>query len=180
MVDELHAFYTALGMKTGKTFDYIVGSGNALRANTVLCDKVRSAFRIPFSLSDSQEEAAVGAALCAAVGSGYLSSFREAAEYITLEQSNQTCEVEISSKDKLRLMDKYGLSAPEPQESVIPLISDAEQAEHTVLPYTQSAGSMESGSRLIPVLAGAIHWPAATWNDRDGDRESRSGISVIL
>ncbi|WP_052092067.1 FGGY family carbohydrate kinase [Paenibacillus sp. FSL H7-0357] len=154
MVDELHVFYTALGMKTGRTYDYIVGSGNALRANTVLCAKVRSAFRLPFSLSSSQEEAAVGSALCAAVGSGYLSSFREAGEYITLEQSNQTCEVEISSKDKLRLMDKYGLSAPEPQESVIPFISDAEEAERAELPYTQSAGLMESGPRIIPVLPG--------------------------
>ncbi|CAH1191634.1 Xylulose kinase [Paenibacillus auburnensis] len=85
MIDELYAFYTTLTRLTGSAFKYAIGSGNALRANAVLCGKAQSTFKLPLALSHSPEEAAVGAALNAAVGAGGVESFTEAGQYISLE-----------------------------------------------------------------------------------------------
>ncbi|MNI86652.1 hypothetical protein D3C73_1437610 [compost metagenome] len=83
IVDELYAFYAPLIRSTGAAYKYVVGSGNALRANPVLCAKAESTFGLPLTLSSSAEEAAVGAALCAAIGAGVIGSFREAGRYIS-------------------------------------------------------------------------------------------------
>lgn len=152
MVDELHAFYAALQRYTGRVFEHLIGSGNALRTNPVLCAKVQSAFKLPLRLSRSQEEAAVGAALNAAVGSGYLRSYREAGEYLTSDPINESYPV-ISSSDKRRLMDIYGLSAPEPLTARVPL-NEAEQAGRAEVHHTREATALTSGPRLIPVLPG--------------------------
>ncbi|QSF47344.1 sedoheptulokinase [Paenibacillus tianjinensis] len=85
MIDELHAFYTTLTSITGSAYKHMIGSGNALRANAVLCAKAQSTFKLPLALSYSPEEAAVGAALYAAVGAGGVESFSEAGQYIGLE-----------------------------------------------------------------------------------------------
>lgn len=77
MVDELYAFYAAFQANTAKPFRSLIGSGNALRANPYLCTKVQATFGIPLVLSNFAEEAALGAALCAAVGTGAIGSFRE-------------------------------------------------------------------------------------------------------
>ncbi|WP_342566167.1 FGGY family carbohydrate kinase [Paenibacillus sp. FSL R7-0345] len=86
MADELYAYYEALTRVTGNVYTFIIGSGNALRLNNVLCGKVRTVFGLPFAFSLSIEEAAVGAALCAAAGNGCIPSFREAGQYIGLDQ----------------------------------------------------------------------------------------------
>lgn len=82
MIDELYEFYTTLTRITGTACRYAIGSGNALRANPVLCAKARSTFELPFALSNTPEEAAVGAALYAAVGAGAIAGFTEAGRYI--------------------------------------------------------------------------------------------------
>ncbi|GGA25505.1 sedoheptulokinase [Paenibacillus physcomitrellae] len=82
MVEELHAF--ALKLLAAKPANYrrLVGSGNALRSNPVLCAKAEEVFGMPMQLSASPEEAAVGAALCAAVGGGRIESFQRAGRFV--------------------------------------------------------------------------------------------------
>ncbi len=83
ITDELYAFYTTIEqMGSGKTWSRLIGSGNALRANPVLRSKVEARFGLPLILSAASEEAAVGAALCAAVGAGGIPSYREAGQYL--------------------------------------------------------------------------------------------------
>lgn len=83
MVDELYAFYRSIGdAEPAKPWTRLIGSGNALRTNPVLCKKVEERFGLPLLLNADSEEAAVGAALCAAVGAGIIGSFREAGNYL--------------------------------------------------------------------------------------------------
>ncbi|ULO04712.1 hypothetical protein H1230_16205 [Paenibacillus sp. 19GGS1-52] len=82
MINELHAFFRVINEKVDKPFEILIGSGNALRANPLLCTKAQMTFGLPMKLSEAPEEAAVGAALCAAVGSGQIASFREAGQFI--------------------------------------------------------------------------------------------------
>ncbi|NQX44226.1 hypothetical protein HQN87_02690 [Paenibacillus tritici] len=82
MIDELHGFLKALESEGAKKFSRLIGSGNALRTNPVLCAKAEATFGLPLTLGEYAEEAAVGAALCAAVGSGAVTSFGEAGAYL--------------------------------------------------------------------------------------------------
>lgn len=85
MIDELYGFYAGIPKTMNKpSSKALIGSGNALRTNPVLCAKAQATFGLPLMLSASLEEAAVGAALCAAVGAGRIGSFREAGRYIEL------------------------------------------------------------------------------------------------
>lgn len=83
MVDELRGFLAELEQQGAGTFSRLIGSGNALRSNPVLCAKAEAAFGLPLELGEHAEEAAVGAALCAAVGSGEIASFSEAGAYLS-------------------------------------------------------------------------------------------------
>lgn len=105
MIDELNAFYIGLTKLTGTRYRAVIGSGNALRANPVLCSKVRSTFNLPFYLSAAPEEAAVGAALCAAVAAEQIGSFREAGRYLRINAAALPQE-KISEQVKQRLKDK--------------------------------------------------------------------------
>jgi sedoheptulokinase len=58
--------------------DRLVGAGNGLRANPLLARIVEQAFGQPLRFARHPEEAAVGAALSAAVGLGRFATFREA------------------------------------------------------------------------------------------------------
>ncbi|WP_179090362.1 FGGY family carbohydrate kinase [Paenibacillus sp. FSL R7-0337] len=87
MVDELHGFLTEMEPQGANTFTRLIGSGNALRTNPVLCAKAEAAFGLSLELGEHAEEAAVGAALCAAVGSGEITSFSEAGAYLRAEPS---------------------------------------------------------------------------------------------
>lgn len=82
MIDELYGFLKDLEQQGSKGFTRLIGSGNALRSNPVLCAKAEAAFGVPLTAGAQTEEAAVGAALCAAVGSGVISSFREAGAFL--------------------------------------------------------------------------------------------------
>ncbi|MRN54902.1 sedoheptulokinase [Paenibacillus monticola] len=120
MIDELYAFFRVLEEKMVKPFKLLIGSGNALRANPELCTKAQITFGLPLKLSDAPEEAAVGAALCAAVGSGQIASFREAGQFISsyrTVENNDDEEEELQlppSAEKINeLMRKYSLSYPQ-------------------------------------------------------------------
>ena len=83
ITDELYAFYSTIEqIGSGKTWSRLIGSGNALRANPALRSKVEARFGLPLILSAASEEAAVGAALCAAVGAGGIPSFQEAGQFL--------------------------------------------------------------------------------------------------
>lgn len=82
MIDELYGFLHDLEQQGAKGFSRLIGSGNALRTNPVLCAKAEAAFGVPLTAGAQTEEAAVGAALCAAVGSGVISSFGEAGAFL--------------------------------------------------------------------------------------------------
>lgn len=56
----------------------LIGSGNGIRLNSVLRDSLEAEFRMPMQLGPYHEEAAVGAALCAAVADGSFASIAEA------------------------------------------------------------------------------------------------------
>ncbi|WP_054940520.1 sedoheptulokinase [Paenibacillus ihuae] len=119
MIDELYAFYTTLTCLTGSAFKHMIGSGNALRANAVLCAKAQSTFKLPLALSYSPEEAAVGAALYAAVGAGGVESFTEAGQYIGLELPADPRPV-VPEADKQRLIKLYGLTSHKDKIKVTP------------------------------------------------------------
>ncbi|MCE3200990.1 sedoheptulokinase [Paenibacillus sonchi] len=83
ITDELYAFYRSIEqIGSGVQWIRLIGSGNALRANPVLRSKVEACFGLPLTLSAAPEEAAVGAALHAAVGAGGIPSYREAGQYL--------------------------------------------------------------------------------------------------
>lgn len=48
----------------------------------MLCAKAEAAFGVPLTAGAQTEEAAVGAALCAGVGSGVISSFKAAGAFL--------------------------------------------------------------------------------------------------
>ncbi|MDP6666833.1 MAG: FGGY family carbohydrate kinase [Dehalococcoidia bacterium] len=56
----------------------LVGSGNGVKLNPVLRESLEAEFGMPIQLGAHNEEAAVGAALCAAVADGAFSSIAEA------------------------------------------------------------------------------------------------------
>tara|TARA_B100002003_G_C14116923_1_gene537208 strand:- start:28 stop:1521 length:1494 start_codon:yes stop_codon:yes gene_type:complete len=57
---------------------FLVGSGNGLKLNPVLWESINAELGMPVQLSQHNEEAAIGAALCAAVADGSFNSMNEA------------------------------------------------------------------------------------------------------
>ncbi len=68
VVDELHAFWTGAFAEAGATTNItgLVGNGNALRRSASVRERLVETFGLPLTLTEHQEEAAVGAALYAA------------------------------------------------------------------------------------------------------------------
>jgi len=64
--------------KLGKERTFLVGSGNGIRRNRMLRRKAELAFGRKLHLPAIEEEACLGAALCAAVGLGVVPSFADA------------------------------------------------------------------------------------------------------
>jgi len=58
--------------------DLLVGSGNAIHKNQLLADILSAWFGLPLQMTRYTEEAAVGAALCAAVATGQFSDIQQA------------------------------------------------------------------------------------------------------
>ncbi|HUY89600.1 MAG TPA: FGGY family carbohydrate kinase [Pirellulales bacterium] len=62
--------YDEIASALGAPRDKLIGAGNGLRENAVLAAAIASEFRMPLALCERREEAAFGAALSAAVGTG--------------------------------------------------------------------------------------------------------------
>lgn len=82
---ELYGFYAAMSSGAGQPIAHLIGSGNGLRANPILRAAVERRFGRTVELPVQLEEAALGAALCAAVGAGVYRDYRSAGSLIAYE-----------------------------------------------------------------------------------------------
>ena len=78
-IELANSYRSAVELGAG-TRDRIIGSGNGLRLNATLRQCLEEAFGGPISIGKVREEAAVGAALTAAVGIGIYSDIAEASQ----------------------------------------------------------------------------------------------------
>jgi sugar (pentulose or hexulose) kinase len=74
---DAHAFWQLMAPVAGPRRT-LVGAGNGLTRNAVLCEALESAFELPLTLTRRTEAAAFGAALCAGVAVGAHASFEAA------------------------------------------------------------------------------------------------------
>ena len=72
MTDELYQYFLLMKKGTGKHFETLKASGNGIRKNKWLQQKVSERFALPLSLTAYGEEAARGAAKTALIASGFL------------------------------------------------------------------------------------------------------------
>ncbi|MCD8267080.1 MAG: hypothetical protein LUD46_00475 [Parabacteroides sp.] len=61
----------------------LVGSGNGIKRNGLLCKALEDRFNCGLHISEYQEEAALGACLCAIVGGKYIKSFADFKNIVT-------------------------------------------------------------------------------------------------
>lgn len=85
IVNELVDFYRICSRDT--EISGIVGSGNAVRKNSLFCEIISEKFKRRIRIPAHTEEAAYGAALSAAVGSGFLKSYREAGKILKYQST---------------------------------------------------------------------------------------------
>jgi sedoheptulokinase len=86
---ELHGHYAALVRLRPAAPGGLVGSGNGLRRNPALRARIERRFGLPLRLPRLREEAALGAALAAAVGLGRYPGFRAAGQIIRYEAEEE-------------------------------------------------------------------------------------------
>ena len=82
VADELRKYYTGMLEGGVKLHSRLVCAGNGVRRNPLLGTIVGHAFQMPVQVTASTEEAAVGAALLAATGSGRFASLAEACKLV--------------------------------------------------------------------------------------------------
>lgn len=70
IADELHGFFERIPEVVRREKHVLVGAGNGMRKNLVLCERLAERFGLPLSVSAHEEEAAVGAAIAAGVAAG--------------------------------------------------------------------------------------------------------------
>lgn len=78
IVRELRDFYSLFPDHVRARLRRMVGSGNGIRRNAALCRLLEQAFGFPLCIASRQEEASVGAAICAGVAAGAYDDFRTA------------------------------------------------------------------------------------------------------
>ncbi|MDQ1256158.1 MAG: hypothetical protein QG656_754, partial [Candidatus Hydrogenedentes bacterium] len=83
LADELYDHFDRIQAAAGKTYDRLTGAGNGLRKNSVLTGLVAKRFAMPLTFPRHREEAALGAALVAGVGSGALPDLDAAGRLLT-------------------------------------------------------------------------------------------------
>jgi sedoheptulokinase len=83
---ELHRHFREITRADPSRFTAVVGSGNGIRRNPALRAEVARMFALPLLVPRRSEEAALGAALCAAVGLGALPGYARAGELIEYEK----------------------------------------------------------------------------------------------
>jgi sedoheptulokinase len=79
---EVHQFYLMMPEAVRGAIVALVGAGNGLRRNELLCRILSGRFGHPMQIPVQREEAAIGAALTAAVGAGHFSDFQSAGRMI--------------------------------------------------------------------------------------------------
>ncbi len=79
---ELHGYYRQIAQACPGRITALVASGNGIRRNAALRAEVARRFGLPVLVPRGVEEAALGAALCAAVGLGALPGYERAGELI--------------------------------------------------------------------------------------------------
>jgi sedoheptulokinase len=86
IASELHGHYAALARLRGAPLRGLAASGNGLRLNPALRAEAARRFGMRLLLPRFREEAALGAALAAAVGLGCFPGFRAAGRIIAYEE----------------------------------------------------------------------------------------------
>ncbi len=82
LAEQLTMLYERMQQAGLGDHDLLVGSGNAIRKNQLLTDILPASFALPLQMTTFTEEAAVGAALCAAVATGQFSDIQQASREI--------------------------------------------------------------------------------------------------
>ncbi|MFD1676632.1 sedoheptulokinase [Alicyclobacillus fodiniaquatilis] len=85
IVHDLAAYHQHLPQALRQRIRQLVGSGNGIRKNAHLAAMIERQFGKGMRLSANEEEASVGAALCAGVGSGVFSSFAAASAMLSFQ-----------------------------------------------------------------------------------------------
>lgn len=77
MNQELYDFYQLLPNSVRERKTILVGSGNGIKRNPLLCQILEERFKCHLQVSACREEAALGACICGMVGNGYINNFTD-------------------------------------------------------------------------------------------------------
>ena len=77
MSQELYDFYQLLPNSVRERKTILVGSGNGIKRNPLLCQILEERFKCHLQVSACREEAALGACICGMVGNGYINNFTD-------------------------------------------------------------------------------------------------------
>jgi sedoheptulokinase len=90
MVDELVDFVKLIPDDLIKNLTAASGSGNGIRKNKAVRQLLQKKVKLPFYITDVEEEAAFGAAIHAGVGSGLFTNYRSALERLQAQNSQNS------------------------------------------------------------------------------------------
>lgn len=76
MSQELYDFYQLLPNSIRERKTILVGSGNGIKRNPLLCQILEERFKCHLQVSACREEAALGACICGMVGNGYINNLQ--------------------------------------------------------------------------------------------------------
>lgn len=77
MSQELYDFYQLLPNSVRERKTILVGSGNGIKRNPLLCQILEERFKCHLQVSACREGAALGACICGMVGNGYINNFTD-------------------------------------------------------------------------------------------------------
>lgn len=77
MSQELYDSYQLLPNSVRERKTILVGSGNGIKRNPLLCQILEERFKCHLQVSACREEAALGACICGMVGNGYINNFTD-------------------------------------------------------------------------------------------------------
>jgi len=81
--NELHGFFEKIPLNSKNKIIRLIGSGNAIRMNTLLCSILEGTFGHKMIIPQNPEEAAFGACLCAMAGGKQVGGFRDLGQFIS-------------------------------------------------------------------------------------------------
>jgi sedoheptulokinase len=80
---ELHGFFERIPENDKRHFQKLVGSGNAIRMNNILCRILEDTFGRKLDIPDNSEQAAFGACLGAMIAGKYVKSYSDLGQFIS-------------------------------------------------------------------------------------------------